>query len=326
MVLPMSLLKQTRSEPVKHPFSIFAVSVIALAAGFGTLPASAENASNGYPYCSKGSVSDPDGDGWGWELQASCVVRSGRADPKTSVSIDGKPYAYCSKGSASDPDGDGWGWEQQASCVVRSSRADPNAGRPATATSAATSTVKTPTATSQTGSTASSATVTCPPGASCGAYAIAGLGSRKQQIIRAGGSVLDLAVAMLESDPMQATYAYGDYKSGDAANFGIFKQNWQMIRTACSQFSGQNAGQWNNGAALNSHLSADVACLHQSQHHYSLTLWFAGHRNGASGLAKPSTPDINAYKKAVYWIRDQLNRNPANLSNNTRFWVNVPAI
>lgn len=261
---------------MKHPFSIFAISVIALAAGFGALPASAENASNGYPYCSKGSASDPDGDGWGWELQASCVVRSGRADP--------------------------------------------NAGRATPATSTATSTAKTPTATSQTGSAASSAAVTCPPGASCGAYAIAGLGSRKQQIIHAGGSVLD------ESDPMQATYGYGDYKSGDAANFGIFKQNWQMLRTACSQFSGQTAGQWNNGAVLNSHLSADVACLHQSQNHYSLNTWFAGHRNGASGLAKPNTPDINAYKKAVYWIRDQLNSNPANLSNNTRFWVNVPAI
>lgn len=41
--------------------------------GSGTAP-------NGYPYCVKGSASDPDGDGWGWENNASCVVRGSAAD------------------------------------------------------------------------------------------------------------------------------------------------------------------------------------------------------------------------------------------------------
>jgi hypothetical protein len=256
---------------VKRRFTSMATVIIAVTGGFllGTAPASAQNASNGYPYCKNGSASDPDGDGWGWEHQASCVVRNSRADPKAGGSGSAGGAA---KGGSSHSAG------------------------------------------------------ACPPGASCGSYAIAGLGRRKQQIRSAGGSVLDLAVAMLESDTMQASYAYGDYKSGDAANFGIFKQNWQMIRTACSPFSGHSASQWNDGAVLNKNLSADVACLHQSQRHYSLNTWFAGHRNGASGLSNPNTPDINAYKKAVYWIRDQLSSNPANLGNDIRFWVNVPAI
>ncbi len=227
-------------------------------------------------------------------------------------------YPYCRNGSATDPDGDGWGWENQASCVVRRSRADPNTGRSAGDGNSNSN--------SNSNSSGSGTTAACPPGASCGSYAIAGLGRRKQQILNAGGSVLDLAVAMLESDNMQSSYAYGDYKSGDAANFGIFKQNWQMMRTACSQFRGQGTSQWNNGAALNQNLGADVACLHQSQGHYSLNTWFAGHRNGSSGLSNPNTPDINAYKKGVYWIRDQLSSNPANLGNDIRFWVNVPAI
>ncbi len=41
--------------------------------GGGTAP-------NGYPYCVHGAASDPDGDGWGWEGSASCVVRGGAAD------------------------------------------------------------------------------------------------------------------------------------------------------------------------------------------------------------------------------------------------------
>jgi hypothetical protein len=45
-------------------------------------------------------------------------------------------------------------------------------------------------------------------------------------------------------------YAYGDGKTEDSANFGIFKNNWYMIRTSCSQFSGQTEAEWNNGAAL----------------------------------------------------------------------------
>ncbi|WP_406080239.1 cellulase family glycosylhydrolase [Streptomyces zaomyceticus] len=82
-------------------------------------------APNGYPYCANGSSSDPDGDGWGWENQRSCVVRGGTAD--TGGDTGGTApngYPYCANGSSSDPDGDGWGWENQRSCVVRGSSAD----------------------------------------------------------------------------------------------------------------------------------------------------------------------------------------------------------
>ena len=331
------------------------VAVVAVAM-FGTpTVASADNAPNGYPYCANGASSDPDGDGWGWENNASCVVRNGRADSAgTGVASNGYPYCvngassdpdgdgwgwefsascivrgsgadsggssggsggsgggtasngypYCVNGWASDPDGDGWGWENNASCIVRDSAADPD----------------------RTGGGGGGGSLTCPPNAQCGSETIAGLGARKQQVLGAGGTVLDLAVAMLETKPMLANYQYGDNKSGDAANFGIFKQNWLMIRSACSQFAGQAESSWNNGAALNSDLTADVNCLHQIMNHYGIDTWFAGHRNGSTGLANPNTSDIAAYKTAVYWIRDRLQEDSANLSNDTRFWVNVPAI
>jgi Glycosyl hydrolase family 134 len=173
--------------------------------------------------------------------------------------------------------------------------------------------------------------LTCPVNAtgstmSCGSYSVSGLGSRKQQVLNAGADVLDLAVAMSETETMQANYTYGDGKSGDAANFGIFKANWLMIRTACSQFKGQSASQYNNGSALNGNLANDVKCLNQSQGYYGSTLWWAGHRNGSSGLSNPNTNDIKNYRVAVEWVYNQLNASSANLSNNTRFWVSVPAI
>jgi hypothetical protein len=169
--------------------------------------------------------------------------------------------------------------------------------------------------------------LTCPSGMSCGSYTISGLGARKQQVLHAGASVLDLAVAMLETNTMQASsYPYGDSKTGDSANFGIFKQNWYMLRTSCSQFAGQSSSQYNDGSVLNSNLSEDISCINQSQSHYGINLWFAGHRDGQTGLSNPNTTDISNYKTAVYWIESQLNSSSANLSNNTRFWVQVPAI
>ncbi|WKB55841.1 cellulase family glycosylhydrolase [Eleftheria terrae] len=72
-------------------------------------------APNGYPYCCDGSSTDPDGDGWGWENNRSCVVGCGASAP------NGHPY--CCNGSSTDPDGDGWGWENNRSCVVPGGRA-----------------------------------------------------------------------------------------------------------------------------------------------------------------------------------------------------------
>jgi hypothetical protein len=76
------------------------------------------------------------------------------------------------------------------------------------------------------------------------------LGQRKAAVTAAGGNDLSLAVGMLETDNMQATYTYGDGKTQDAANFGIFKQNWAMLRQCCDTFKGQQQADWNNGAKL----------------------------------------------------------------------------
>jgi hypothetical protein len=71
---------------------------------------------------------------------------------------------------------------------------------------------------------------------------------------------------------------------------------------------------------------ADVASRWDCQGYYGYDRWFAGHRNGASGLANPNTPDINNYKSAVQWIESQINSNWAYRTDDTRFWVDVVAI
>ncbi|HKB30705.1 MAG TPA: hypothetical protein VKD26_07690 [Streptosporangiaceae bacterium] len=189
--------------------------------------------------------------------------------------------------------------------------------------------------------------LTCPAGTVCGSYTVSGLGARKQEVLAAGGTVLDLSVAMEETATMRTSYypyvanpymdnpyrvnpyednPYGDNKTGDSTNFGIFKQNWMIIRTGCNKYKGQTAAQYNNGAALNSDLQQDVTCMNQDQSHYGQSQWIAGHRAGASGLKNPNTTDINRYKTAIYWIQGQLYAKPQDQRNDTRYWVYVPSL
>ncbi|KAE8151660.1 hypothetical protein BDV25DRAFT_152422 [Aspergillus avenaceus] len=160
-----------------------------------------------------------------------------------------------------------------------------------------------------------------------GSYEVKGLGERKQAILKAGGNTLDMAIAMLESDKMDAsTYTYGDGKTGDATNFGIFKQNWMMLRTSSSEFMGQTAEQVKNGEVLNTDLGKDIKARHDGEEKYGFAKWYAGHRNGASGLENPDTSDINAYRDATKWIQSQIESDKKYESDDTRFYVDVVAI
>ncbi|KAJ6184401.1 hypothetical protein N7519_005702 [Penicillium mononematosum] len=162
-----------------------------------------------------------------------------------------------------------------------------------------------------------------------GHYTVSGLGARKQAILKAGGNTLDIAIAMLEIEDMNtAHYPYGDAKTQDAANFGLFKQNWGQLRVCASRygFVGQPEANWNNGAILNSNVKADIASRWDCQRYYGYDKWFAGHRNGASGLANPYTQDILNYKASVEWIKQQIDSNPAYKTDDTRFYVEVVAI
>ncbi|KAJ6139460.1 hypothetical protein N7471_005946 [Penicillium samsonianum] len=162
-----------------------------------------------------------------------------------------------------------------------------------------------------------------------GHYTVSGLGAHKKAILNAGGNNLDIAIAMLEISDMETShYPYGDAKTYDAANFGLFKQNWGQLRVCASRygFVGKSESQWNDGALLNSNVYADVASRWDCQNYYGYDKWFAGHRNGASGLQNPYTQDILNYKSAVEWIQQQVDSNNDYKYDDTRFWVDVVAI
>jgi hypothetical protein len=59
-------------------------------------------------------------------------------------------------------------------------------------------------------------------------------------------------------------------------------------------------GQYNNAAEMNSNLSLDISERHEAQNYYGETLWFAGHRNGQSGLSSPGTQDIKNVSLSAY--------------------------
>ncbi|KXG51204.1 uncharacterized protein PGRI_067760 [Penicillium griseofulvum] len=159
-----------------------------------------------------------------------------------------------------------------------------------------------------------------------GTEIIAGLGSRKQEVVSAGGNTRDLAIAMLETKTMQTDYTYGDGKTGDATNFGIFKQNWFILRHSASEFMGQSVGDVDNGAILNSDLGKDIKARHEGEEHYGFETWFSGHRNGESGVNNPGTEDIKGYIDAIAWIQQQIESDEKYQSDDTRFWVDVQAI
>ncbi|KAL9034935.1 MAG: hypothetical protein Q9214_006818, partial [Letrouitia sp. 1 TL-2023] len=76
--------------------------------------------------------------------------------------------------------------------------------------------------------------------------------SRKQELQNMGANALDLAITIQETSCNMSgkTYHFGDTyppdqngyrkpKTEDAANFGLFKNNWATIRANCRQFKGQ---------------------------------------------------------------------------------------
>ncbi|KAJ6034981.1 uncharacterized protein N7446_009740 [Penicillium canescens] len=159
-----------------------------------------------------------------------------------------------------------------------------------------------------------------------GSQTVPGLGTRKQAVIGAGGNTRDMAIAMLETDTMTTDYTYGDGKTGDGTNFGIFKQNWYMLRTSASEFLGESMSQVADGAILNSDLGKDIRARHDGENKYGFDVWFAGHRNGQSGVESPNSSDITGYKDAVLWIQQQIESDDKYQSDDTRFWVKVKAI
>ncbi|KAL8664829.1 MAG: hypothetical protein Q9202_002691 [Teloschistes flavicans] len=72
-----------------------------------------------------------------------------------------------------------------------------------------------------------------------------GTAARKQTLESAGAQQVDIAIAMLENGcAFTATYGIGNGKTGDAAEIGVYRNNWSMLRTYCDRFKGAGPDDW----------------------------------------------------------------------------------
>jgi hypothetical protein len=176
--------------------------------------------------------------------------------------------------------------------------------------------------------------LTCPTGANgtitCGCYSVSGLGANKKALLDAGASQMTyfLASAMVETETMlTSSYAVGDGKTGDSFNAGVCKQNWGMIRTCHPAWNGLSSSSYTTSMAMNgdnaTSRALDVQVYIECRNYYGNN-WWAGHRNGSSGLSNPNTADIQNFKIGMDWTNTQIQN--GHLCDDVRFWVNLPPI
>ena len=104
--------------------SIFAITLISLTGSLFSMPVQAQS----HPVCQSTS-SDSDGDGFGWENRAPCIVTADTSTaPAEAVCVDDDGDGYGWDGSQvcridvmchdTAPIGDGWGWDGSNSCEI----------------------------------------------------------------------------------------------------------------------------------------------------------------------------------------------------------------
>jgi hypothetical protein len=166
------------------------------------------------------------------------------------------------------------------------------------------------------------ATVTCPGTMWCGCVIVSGLGVNKQALLTAGASEYMLASAMMETERMDTSYPYGDNKWGNGFNAGVCKQNWYMMRACHPAWRGLGEADYATAAVLNTDRVLDVQVYDECRAYYG-DLWWAGHRNGITGLDYPNTGDIAGFRAAMDWTAQMI---VGHECDDVRFWVNVSPI
>ncbi|KAL8650362.1 MAG: hypothetical protein Q9210_003867 [Variospora velana] len=92
-----------------------------------------------------------------------------------------------------------------------------------------------------------------------------GTSSAKQRLLSFSAQPIDMAIAMLENGcAFTAAYPAGNNKLDDAAELGVYRNNWHMIRTYCEPFKGASAGEWlTRGQELHNDVRIATDCQRQ---------------------------------------------------------------
>jgi hypothetical protein len=298
-----------------------------------------------FPRCASDATdADEQGvrDGFGFELGASCVVDGSEpalgaipcvpepvepeaVPPGDGFLLGGQCFPPCIVNASIDDQG--FGFEQARSCILPGSPASaqgiPCIPPPPEVLGICPNPVVCPVVDGRT--------------LPCGCGLIPGFAERKQQIADAGGDRRFLASAMLETSTLTADYPFGDVfpgpdnrvgtgddvpKTGGAANFGITKMNWTMMRQCHPAYAGLTNGDFQRGAELNTDLALEIQVYDECRAFFG-DRWFGGHRNGSAGLDNPNTPDIRAFQGGVQWIFEMLQGHEL---DDIQFFVSIPAI
>ena len=124
---------------------------------------------------------------------------------------------------------------------------------------------------------------------------------------------------MMETNNLQANYARGDNKSGDASCWGLCKQNLGMIKVCHPSITTEAQAE-----QLNSDLSLDVQVYNECRQYYGSD-WWSAHRMGANN-AGLDTYDIRVFTAAQDWTYEMLQEGAGHFDDDVYFWVDVPAI
>ncbi|KAL8937886.1 MAG: hypothetical protein Q9216_004192 [Gyalolechia sp. 2 TL-2023] len=87
----------------------------------------------------------------------------------------------------------------------------------------------------------------------------------KQALTNAGAMSTDIAIAMLENGcEFTAAFSIGNNKVEDAAELGVYRNNWHMIRTYCDHFKNTTAGDWMKvGSQIHNDVAVATKCQRQ---------------------------------------------------------------
>ena len=123
--------KRGGSDWPKQLAKVASIAVLAVTLLGLTPVLQASAASGAWPTCSSPSV-DPDGDGYGWENNQTCLVDNNQTNNNSSQAASSgsttNGWPTCSSASV-DPDGDGYGWENNQTCLVDDNQTSNNSSQ-----------------------------------------------------------------------------------------------------------------------------------------------------------------------------------------------------
>ncbi|KAL8670209.1 MAG: hypothetical protein Q9168_005242 [Polycauliona sp. 1 TL-2023] len=113
-----------------------------------------------------------------------------------------------------------------------------------------------------------------------------GTAAAKQALLDAGAQPMDIAIAMLENGcAFTGAFSIGNNKVGDAAELGVYRNNWYMLRQNCDHFAGAGPDEWESrGQEVHGDVTIATECQRQLFSKLGETTFFGLQRGGTGDM------------------------------------------